>query len=46
MAGIAIRFWNFAPVSLNKKLLPHFSEARAAVFAVQKAAVFAVQKVE
>ena len=30
MAGIAIRFWNFAAISL------HFSEARAAVFAVEQ----------
>ena len=30
MAGIAIRFWIFAAISL------HFSEARAAVFAVEQ----------
>jgi len=35
MVGIAIRFGNFIAASPKQKLLPHFSETRAAIFAIE-----------
>jgi hypothetical protein len=36
IADIAIRFWDCLALSQNQKLLPHFREARTAVFAVEE----------
>ena len=36
MAGIAIRFGKLVAGSPKQKLLPHFSEARTAIFAVKQ----------
>jgi hypothetical protein len=33
---IANRFWDIMPLRRDQKLLPHFGEASAAVFAVEK----------
>jgi hypothetical protein len=34
--GIVKRFWEFAPLRRDQKLLPHFGEAGTAVFAVEE----------
>jgi hypothetical protein len=36
ITDIAIRFWDLLALSRNQKLLPHFGEAGAAVFAVEE----------
>lgn len=36
IAGIEVRFRNFMAAWPKQKLFPHFSEARAAIFAIEK----------
>jgi hypothetical protein len=35
MVGVAIRFGNFMAPRPKQKLLPHFGEARTAIFAIK-----------
>ena len=36
IANIALRFWDLLPLTRKQKLLPHFGEPGAAVFAVEE----------